>query len=212
MAQVSSGLIEVSQFSVTRASGPPYRVLLVHDLSFIDRRQTTARNYVLASVVIVACALAMLGGIGLRLFLNRWVRLLLGDISGKRFLDDAKSSRVSLPVLAKVRQVLKELEANQRLEIDFRENWTPEALQQLVRTQLESCPMMVVSNREPYIHNLDENGRAVAQVPASGMVTAIEPIMRACSGTWIAHGSGNADRLVVDRHDRVRVPPENPSP
>jgi trehalose 6-phosphate synthase len=49
------------------------------------------------------------------------------------------------------------------------------------------------------------------QVPASGMVTAIEPIMRACSGTWIAHGSGTADRTVVDRHDQIRVPPDDPS-
>ena len=71
--------------------------------------------------------------------------------------------------------------------------------------------MIVVSNREPYIHNLDENGTPVVQVPASGMVTAIEPMMRACSGTWIAHGSGAADRAVVDKLDHVRVPPENPS-
>jgi trehalose 6-phosphate synthase len=49
------------------------------------------------------------------------------------------------------------------------------------------------------------------QVPASGMVTALEPVIRACSGTWIAHGSGNADRDVVDRNDRVAVPPEDPS-
>src|SRR5205809_443523 len=43
--------------------------------------------------------------------------------------------------------------------------------------------------------------------PASGVVSALEPIMRACSGTWIAHGSGTADRDVVDAHDRVVVPP-----
>jgi len=43
--------------------------------------------------------------------------------------------------------------------------------------------------------------------PASGLVAALEPIMRACSGTWIAHGSGDADHQVVDAHDRVAVPP-----
>jgi trehalose 6-phosphate synthase len=48
------------------------------------------------------------------------------------------------------------------------------------------------------------------QHPASGLVTAIEPVMRACSGTWIAHGSGSADRETVDRHDRIAVPPEHP--
>ena len=69
---------------------------------------------------------------------------------------------------------------------------------------------MVVSNREPYIHVRTPDGVAV-QRPASGLVTAIEPIMRACSGTWIAHGSGSADRDVVDAHDRVGVPQEDPA-
>ena len=42
--------------------------------------------------------------------------------------------------------------------------------------------------------------------PASGLVTAVEPVMRACSGTWIAHGSGSADREVVDaRRPRARA-------
>jgi trehalose 6-phosphate synthase len=96
------------------------------------------------------------------------------------------------------------------LEIDFHENWTPQALQQVVREHLGSPELFVISNREPYIHNAGMHGPSV-QVPASGMVTALEPIVRACSGTWIAHGSGSADRDVVDRHDRVQVPPDNPS-
>jgi trehalose 6-phosphate synthase len=206
-----AGLVQVSSFALRPASGPTYRVLLVHDLGFIDRRQTTARNFLLAMVVTAAVALALLGGLAIRLLLNRWVRLLVGDISSRRFLDDAKSSRASWPVLTKVREALRELEANQRLEIEFQENWTPQALQQVVREQLESCPIICVSNREPYIHNLAADGRPVVQVPASGMVTAIEPIMRACAGTWIAHGSGSADRLVVDRRDHVPVPPDDPS-
>jgi trehalose-6-phosphate synthase len=71
--------------------------------------------------------------------------------------------------------------------------------------------MIVVSNREPYIHNRGDDGRPLVQFPASGMVTALEPIVRACAGTWIAHGSGTADRQVVDIHDRIRVPPADPS-
>ena len=127
--------------------------------SFIDRRQTTARNFVLAFAVIAACALALLVAVAIRVLLHRWIRLLVGDISSKRFLDDAKSSGSSLPVLMQVRQALRDLEASQRLEIEFQENWTPQALQQVVRDQLKSCPMIVVSNREPYIHNLDATGR-----------------------------------------------------
>lgn len=71
---------------------------------------------------------------------------------------------------------------------------------------------MVVSNREPYIHARDaESEPIVVQRPAGGLVTAVESVMRACSGTWIAHGSGNADHAVVDASDRVEVPPDQPS-
>src|SRR6202012_4532714 len=109
---------------------------------------------------------------------------------------DAQSSSVSMPVLSQVRQVMREIEESQRLEIDYRENWTAQALHQVVRDQLRSPQMIVVSNREPYIHNRGEDGNPLLQIPASGMVTALEPIVRACAGTWIAHGSGSARRQV----------------
>jgi trehalose 6-phosphate synthase len=70
--------------------------------------------------------------------------------------------------------------------------------------------VIIVSNREPYIHVKTDDGIKV-QHPASGLVTALEPVMRACSGTWIAHGSGSADRDTVDRNDRVAVPPDSPA-
>jgi alpha,alpha-trehalose-phosphate synthase [UDP-forming] len=66
-----------------------------------------------------------------------------------------------------------------------------------------------VSNREPYIHTR-QNGNLEIMVPASGLVTAIEPILRSCDGTWIAEASGDADREAVDEHDRLRVPPAEP--
>ena len=87
--------------------------------------------------------------------------------------------------------------------------WTPERLRVHVRNQLQSRPMIVVSNREPYMH-VHRGNTVEVIVPASGLVTALEPILRACEGTWIAHGSGDADREVVDGHDRLRVPPEEP--
>jgi trehalose 6-phosphate synthase/phosphatase len=166
----------------------------------------------LAATVAGAAALALLAAVAVRLLLNRWMRQLLVDISRRRFLDDAESPRETRPVLRRVRQLLSELEVKQRLEIDFRENWTPQALQQVVREQLDSGPIIVVSNREPCIHNTGADGVPELQVPASGMVTAMEPVMRACSGsgTWIAHGSGDADRLMVDADDHVRVPPDGP--
>ncbi|MGH8327304.1 MAG: alpha,alpha-trehalose-phosphate synthase (UDP-forming), partial [Steroidobacteraceae bacterium] len=83
-------------------------------------------------------------------------------------------------------------------------------LQRVVRDELDSPQVIVVSNREPYVHDRGADGRRRVEVPASGMVTALEPIVRACAGVWVAHGSGAADREVVDLHDRIRVPPDDP--
>jgi trehalose 6-phosphate synthase len=87
--------------------------------------------------------------------------------------------------------------------------WTKSDLQRLVQTRLGERRFIVVSNREPYVHRYS-GGRIDCEPPASGMVSALEPILRACGGVWVAHGSGNADRRTVDEHDRVGVPPENP--
>ena len=87
--------------------------------------------------------------------------------------------------------------------------WTPERLRVHVRNRLQDRPLFVVSNREPYLH-VKRNGSAEVLVPASGLVTALEPVLRACDGTWIAHGSADADRRFVDAHDRLRVPPDHP--
>ena len=211
IVQLPSGSVEVSRFDFDAARPTPYRVVMLSDLSFVDRRQRTARDFVLAFVGISILLLALLVVLVAWLALRRWVNVLIGDIRGKRFLDDAQSPRSTRPILSQVRQVLAEAEEKQRLEIDFRENWTPQALKQVVRDHLHSSQVIIVSNREPYIHNLNAEQRPVAQVPASGMVTALEPIMRACSGVWIAHGAGSADRQTVDRFDHIRVPPDDPS-
>jgi trehalose 6-phosphate synthase len=89
--------------------------------------------------------------------------------------------------------------------------WSPETLRFLLNSETPSPEVLVVSNREPYIHNRDSNGRVYLQTPASGLVAALEPVMRACKGTWIAHGSGSADFDTVDATDRIRVPPQAPS-
>jgi trehalose 6-phosphate synthase len=208
--QLPSGSVQIAKFDVD-ARPDPFRVLLIHDLSFADRRQRSARDFVLVVVGISMLLLALLVVLAAWLQLRRWVNILVGDIRGKRYQDDAQSPAASLPILSQVRKVLAEVEEKQRLEIDFSENWTPQALRQVVRDYLHSGQVMIVSNREPYVHNRNAEGRVTVQVPASGMVTALEPIMRACSGVWIAHGSGAADRETVDRFDRLKVPPDDPA-
>jgi trehalose 6-phosphate synthase len=87
--------------------------------------------------------------------------------------------------------------------------WTAERLADYVRNQLGKSSLFVVSNREPYIHSHRDDFITIT-IPASGLVTAIEPILCACNGTWVAHGSGDADAETVDAHDRLKVPPEEP--
>ena len=87
--------------------------------------------------------------------------------------------------------------------------WTPERLRVHVQNRLQGSPLLVVSNREPYMH-VRRGKSTELVVPASGLVTALEPILRACDGTWIAHGGGDADREMADERARLRVPPEDP--
>lgn len=84
--------------------------------------------------------------------------------------------------------------------------WTPERLNEEMKQLLHDKMMVVVSNREPYMH-VRAGKEIKCIVPASGMVTAMEPILKACGGLWIASGSGDADRETVDKNDKVQVPP-----
>ena len=116
------------------------------------------------------------------------------------------------------RTLLREFEKNGQSADAALVNWTPDTLRKILADELPGAQVIVVSNREPYIHNLKkgpENGAETGEVelvvPASGLVSALEPITRACAGTWVAYGGGSADRLAVDENDRVQVPPDNPS-
>jgi len=100
-----------------------------------------------------------------------------------------------------------ELEA--RLRESGESIWTADRLGVHIRARLQDSRLFVVSNREPYIHLRRGKSVEVSQ-PASGLVTAIEPVLRACGGTWVAHGSGDGDMDAVDSHDRLSVPPDDP--
>jgi trehalose-6-phosphate synthase len=114
---------------------------------------------------------------------------------------------------ASLAQKLAEARAAAKVEAQLREAgdslWTAERLRASIQKRLRGSSLFVVSNREPYEHVHTSNG-IEARVPASGLVTALEPILYACDGTWIAHGSADADRETVDANDRLRVPPDHP--
>jgi alpha,alpha-trehalose-phosphate synthase [UDP-forming] len=88
--------------------------------------------------------------------------------------------------------------------------WTKNSLCDLVREKLHDYRFIIVSNREPYIHSF--SGKQITvKVPASGLTIALDPVMQACGGTWVAHGSGDADKDVVNRFNKVGVPPVQPN-
>ena len=87
--------------------------------------------------------------------------------------------------------------------------WDKDRLYQLVREKLGDYLFLVVSNREPYIHTMSGD-EIICNRPVSGLTEALDPVMRASKGSWIAYGSGDADKKVVDSHNRVAVPPEKP--
>ncbi len=88
--------------------------------------------------------------------------------------------------------------------------WSKERLEEVARTRLGGAKLIVVANREPYIHRY-KNGEVEWIRPAGGLTTALDPVMQACGGVWVAHGSGDADRAVTDMSGRVGVPPDDPN-
>lgn len=86
-----------------------------------------------------------------------------------------------------------------------------EELHSILRGALPDRRFAVVSNREPYEHYWDDAADAIAvRRPAGGLVAALDPLMQAVGGVWLAWGSGDRDREEVDERDRLRVPPEAP--
>ena len=100
-------------------------------------------------------------------------------------------------------------ETEARLRDAGEHQWTAERLAANIRERFGSSRIFLLSNREPYMHVL-QGKETVCMVPPSGLVTALEPVLRACDGVWVAHGSGSEDALNVDKFDRLRVPPDDP--
>ena len=187
------------------------KLVLVHDMNFVDRRTEETRRYLFYFFLALAASVALITVVIVQVSWRGWVNglraLLRGDGIIRRL--GAVTAPELRPIARDVSQLLRELEHLYRPTDENQQRWTRDTLRATLRGELRGNDIIVVSNREPYIHVRD-NGTIHVQRPASGLVTALEPVMRACSGTWIAHGSGSADRETVDRNDRVDVPPGHP--
>lgn len=180
--------------------------VIVHDLAFAERRGATVRSL---AVAVIAISVFVIGGLAaaasflmMRRWTERWRHALLSA-------SPNDYPRARFPLDREIQQLLQQLDSAREALDHENTRWDMETLRRAASAELPGLQAIVVANREPYIHNHGPAGIEL-QTPASGVVAALEPVMRACGGTWIAHGSGSADRETVDRHDRVAVPPADP--
>jgi alpha,alpha-trehalose-phosphate synthase [UDP-forming] len=198
---------------------------LVHDASYIDTQVGRALRDSLVTLLVQTLFITILA-----LILVRWT--LTGPLTRTaKWLRGLRTGQVHVPPkggegeifdqihreVAHLARDLKTARATAEEEARLRESgvsiWTAERLRVSLSNKLQNKPLFVVSNREPYMHVFSNgnNGAIQVIVPASGLVTALEPVLLASNGTWIANGSGNADRETVDARDRLRVPPDHPA-
>jgi trehalose 6-phosphate synthase len=213
VAQLATGPALISAFPLTDRGDSLGTVVIVQDLRFIARRSNNAILLLAGLLTLVgACAAVVTLVVG-RITLRGWIRTIRTDLAN-RIEGGAETGPVSSgrpPLTSEMRKLLLDFDQSRApAETNIRVDWTPDSLRGVLRGEMPDAEVLVVSNREPYIHTRID-GEIHLQRPASGLVTALEPVMRACGGTWIAHGSGEADRDTVDDDDRLAVPPEAPA-
>ena len=226
--RLPTGGVHVASFPVATEEAQLGYLLLVHDMSFVERRSADGKRWLIALIallgVVVSLVTLAVAWLSWRGWLAGMRALLRGELApggrGSALAGASPAPRAGpelQPLMGDLRRLFDALDAERRDEpgtglpaVAGARAWTPDRLRLLLREMLHGDEIIVVSNREPYLHQ--KRGDAiVVQRPASGLVTAVEPVMRACSGTWVAHGSGSADRDASDPAGRVAVPPEAPA-
>jgi len=212
LVTLSQGSLHVAKSPLGSPGEHIGSLVLVHDMSFVERRSSETQRYVIILFAVLGVVVSLITVLVAHLSWRGWVdgvrSMLRGEGIIRPFSQPAASSELQ-PLVGDLRALLRSIDTSRRFADDATVTWNPDALRGLLHKELTGERIIVVSNREPYIHTKTK-GQVKVHRPASGLVTAVEPVMRACSGTWIAHGSGNADRETVDQLDRVPVPPGNP--
>jgi len=210
-ADVTYGRRHVLAAAFPIAALRPVHMVVLHDLSFIDARSSQVQTYVIGSLFLVGMVVAGSAALLVIFLLRGWMGSLRRAINEVRAGRRPQPRAANTPLDREIQRMLRELDLGSAPTEDAHTQWTPQSLQDLLHRALPGAEVIILSNREPYIHNHLEGGGIEIQTPASGLVSALEPVMRACGGTWIAHGSGSADRETVDSQDRIMVPPARPA-
>src|SRR5258706_8483963 len=169
----------------------------------VGGRGPDTRHYLIALFVILGVVISLVTVFIAHLSWRGWVSGVRALLRGEGILQPFGQAAADdlHPLASDLRAMLRDLDLSRR-NPDRNTHWSPEMLRGVLREKLLGDEILVVSNREPFLHVRTDEG-VVVRRPASGLVTALEPVMRACSGTWIAHGSGSADHDTVDTHDRL---------
>ena len=213
MMSLSHGLLYITSASIASNGRPLGRLLLVHDMRFIQQRSSDTRWYIFYLFVSLAAVISLITVLVAHISWHGWVSSVRALLKGEGLLARLKHEEHApeLQPLAKdLRSLVQALETDRRMRDESQVSWSPASLRSILHEQLAGDQVLIVSNRQPYAHNWHDQN-IVVQVPASGLVSALEPVMRACSGTWIAHGNGSADRAMVDERNHVAVPPSHPT-
>lgn len=198
--RLPGGRVHVGAIPLLDGARPLGFLVLVHDLSYVERREAKTQEFLLLAFGVLAAAASALTIVAARLSWRGWSNQL------RRFLRTGTERPEFRPLLRDVRELVERIVADREVEGEHGA-WTPQRLKQTLNRHLHGERVVILANREPYVHERSGGGSVQVLHPASGLVTALEPVMRACSGTWIAHGSGSADRETADLRGRVRVPP-----
>ncbi len=199
MATLPTGRVQVNAMPIVAGGENLGFVVLLQDLSYIEAREARARTFLIAIFAVLALTAFGVPLIAARRARYEW------SLEFRRLLrGEGRRTREFQPILSDMRQLLGRMASEQG---DASGPWSAASLKQTLSRLLHGEKIVILANREPYIHQRRPDGSIEVQHPASGLVTALEPVLRACSGIWVAHGSGSADRDTVDRHDRVAVPP-----
>lgn len=210
--ELQNGVLHVSSMPLESPQGLLGYLVIIHDMTFVQRRGEDTKRYIFYFFVVLGVGISFVTVAVAHISWRGWVSGIEAILRGEGiFRRESRPTAPELrPILKELKDLVRDLETDKRAIDDSHITWTPKTLKEILNRELAGDEIIVVSNREPYLHV--RKGQTIeVQYPASGLVTAIEPIMRACSGTWIAHGSGNADRDVVDSQDHVQVPPQKPS-
>lgn len=209
----SSGPLHITSASIELNGNRLGRLLLIHDMSFIQQRSSDTKWYVFYLFAGLTAVISLVTVLVAHFSWKEWVAGVRAMLKGERLLTplthDQHAPEVR-PLAKDLRSLVQALESDRRMRDESQISWTPGSLKTILHEQLAGDQVLIVSNRQPYTHYWQDQN-IVVQVPASGLVSALEPVMRACSGIWVAHGNGSADRNVVDKRDHIAVPPSHPS-